>query len=125
MDRLQKYIDNKKVKYSFSRELIYKILLNENDCLTVCMITEKLNDRYLQKVSKNTIYRHLRFFIEYDLAFTIEVSDKAYYCLYKKEQMVFSICTKCNMVEKIEIDLPNELREYSYVTLHKNCKNCR
>ena len=123
MDKLQKCIDNKRVNNSRTREVVYKLLLKIDECITVDQIIENLNAECSKKVSINTIYRHLRFFIECELAFAIQDDLKrAYYCLYKDETMIFSVCSKCNSVKKLKIDLCDELKDSKFITIHKICK---
>lgn len=126
MNKLQKCIDNNKVNTSKSREVIYKILLNSSGCLTVNQIIEKSINAYPKKISINTIYRHLRFFIDCELIFVIQDDLKrSYYCLCRENTMIFSVCTKCNTIKKIEADLCSEFKDSDFITIHNKCQNCK
>jgi len=126
MNKLQKCIDDNKANTSRSREVIYKILLNSSDCLTVNQIIEKSISEYPKKISINTIYRHLRFFIDCELTFVIQDDLKrSYYCLCRENTMIFSICTKCNKIQKMKTDLCDEFKDSEFITIHKICKECK
>jgi len=72
MYKLEKCIKNKRVNYSQTRELIYKILENSSECLSVQEIVDLVNEEYPKRILINTVYRHLRFFIECELVFSIQ-----------------------------------------------------
>ncbi|MEA3331145.1 MAG: transcriptional repressor [Campylobacterota bacterium] len=126
MNRLQKCIDRKRVNSSRPREAIYKILLNSKGCLTVGEIAKKLLEQYGQKASTNTIYRHLRFFIDCELVFMIQDDlKKAYYFLCADEAKIFSICTKCNKIENLEVNVCSEFKDADCITIHEICQECK
>ncbi|MCD4667195.1 MAG: transcriptional repressor [Sulfurimonas sp.] len=126
MDKLQKCIDEHKVNNSRTREIIYKILLKSDECLDINQIIEEATNLYPKKISINTIYRHLRFFIDCKLVFSLQDNLKvAHYCLCKDEASVFCICTKCNSIKRVDSQLQAELLDSDFVTIHKKCKECK
>jgi len=125
MKKLKNCIENKRVNSSHSRELIYKILSNNTQCLSVSQIVNLASQEYPKKISVNTIYRHLRFLMECELIFTIQDDlKKAYYCLCRDEVDVFEICSKCNKIKKIEISICDAMKTSKFITLHKKCQHC-
>ena len=61
MKKLLECMKNKRVNYSQTRELIYKLLENSSECLSVQEIVELANKDYPKRIPINTVYRHLRF----------------------------------------------------------------
>ena len=126
IDKLQQCIEKKRVNNSHSREIIYKILSESTECLSVAEILDLAADEYPKKISLNTVYRHLRFLIECELIFMIQDDlKKAYYCLCRDEVDIFEICPKCNKVKKIEIKICDAMKTSEFITLHKKCKKCK
>ena len=125
MEKLKKSIENKRVNNSQSREVIYKILSQSTQCLTVQEIIDLASAEYPKKISVNTVYRHLRFLMECELIFTIQDDlKKAYYCLYKDEATIVMVCSECNSIKKTDIKVCDELKNSDFITIHKKCKNC-
>jgi Fe2+ or Zn2+ uptake regulation protein len=62
MHKLQDCIDKKCINLSRSREVIYRILLDSNECMGVTQIIHSASELYPKKISLNTIYRHLKLF---------------------------------------------------------------
>ena len=129
IDKLYECIKSRKINHSQSREAIYKILLNSEECLTVDGIKKKLSEIYPKDISTNTIYRNLSLFESCGLVLLLQDNLKrAYYCVAQDDTMFFSICTKCNRVERISKEEPemcNELCECEFITVHKKCQKCR
>ena len=125
MYKLEKCIKNKRVNYSQTRELIYKILENSSECLSVQEIVDLANEEYPKRIPINTVYRHLRFFIECELAFSIQDDlKKAYYCLCKDEATIVMVCSECNSIKKTDIKVCDELKNSDFITIHKKCESC-
>jgi len=125
MTNLLECMKNKRVNYSQIRELIYKILKKNSECLSVQEIVDLANEEYPKRIPINTVYRHLRFFIECELAFSIQDDfKKAYYCLCKDESTIFIVCSKCNSIKKTDIKVCDELKNSDFITIHKKCNNC-
>ncbi|MEA1892023.1 MAG: transcriptional repressor [Campylobacterota bacterium] len=125
MDKLQKCVDEKKVNNSRTREIIYKILYKSDECLNIDQIVEISSTVYPKKISINTIYRHLRFFMENELIFVVQNNLKVtYYCLCSDNTSLLHICTKCNSIKKINSSLANEFLDSDFITIHKKCKEC-
>jgi Fe2+ or Zn2+ uptake regulation protein len=126
MDKLQKCIDDNKVNNSRTREIVYKILYTSDKCLNIDQIIELSNNLYPKKISINTIYRHLRFFTENELAVAVQNNSKiTHYCICEDKASLFCVCTKCDTIEKIESSLYDEFSSSEFVTIHKKCKRCR
>jgi len=80
IDKLRQCIEKKRVNHSHSREVIYKVLRESTECLSVAEIVALVADEYPKKISLNTVYRHLRFLTECELIFMIQDDlKKAYY----------------------------------------------
>ena len=125
MEKLKKSIENKRVNNSQSREIIYKILSQSTQCLTVQEIIDLASEEYPKKISVNTIYRHLRFLMECELIFTIQDNlKKANYCLSRDEVDIFEVCPKCNKIKKIEMSICEVMKASEFITIHKKCKVC-
>jgi len=129
IQKLYDCIEREKINHSHSREAIYSVLLKSEECLTVSMIAEKLIVVYPRKVSINTIYRHLNLFVENGLSLVIQDDLKrSYYCLIEDKVMLFSICSRCNNIKKLEHEEPIECREFQdsdFITVHTKCHKCR
>ncbi|CAA6814445.1 MAG: Unknown protein [uncultured Sulfurovum sp.] len=137
---LKKYeacLKRKKVNHSRAREAIYSIFLDNINCfMSVSELNKKLEEDYPKKVSINTIYRHLNFFVACDLVLLLQDDNKkAYYILVNKEAPVFKICPKCQIVavEEItdkqqktlcELVKPTKYQKAPFVVLHKVCERC-
>ena len=125
MTNLLECMKNKRVNYSQIRELIYKILKKNSECLSVQEIVDLANEEYPKRIPINTVCRHLRFFIECELAFSIQDDfKKAYYCLCKDESTIFIVCSKCNSIKKTDIKVCDELKNSDFITIHKKCESC-
>ncbi len=126
MDKLQKCIETKRVNNSQSREIIYKILCNSNECLSVSDILHLADNEYPKKISINTVYRHLRFLMDCELIFTIQDDlKKAYYCLCRDEVDVFEVCPKCSKIQKVNIAVCEIMKSSNFITIHKKCITCK
>lgn len=129
MNKLYECIEKKRINHSHSREAIYQVLLNSDECLTVDKISKKISDHYPKDISINTIYRSLTLFEKCGLVLVLQDNYKrAYYCIAEEETMLFAICTKCNRVEKVdkkEPEMCSQLCECEFITVHKKCQKCR
>jgi len=129
MEDFYKYIKNKKVNSSKAREEIYRVFLENKDrCMSVADIQTELSKVYPKKVSINTIYRHLDLFVSCELIVVIQDNFKrAFYCLSDKESLAFTICKKCNRVEKTVFEhkkCNKTLKDTDFITIHTLCKQC-
>lgn len=128
ISKLNDCIQRNRANHSRVREAIYTLLMNSEECLNVSQIIKKLSLSYPKKLSQNTIYRHLNFFIECKLVIVIQDDFKrAYYYLKESTPMLFCICTVCTHITKLPIDNNTELHEFTdaeFITIHKRCKNC-
>jgi len=125
MSKLQECIKINKVNQSHSRELIYKIISDNEECLNVSEIINLIDKEYPKKISINTVYRHLRFLLECKLIFIIQDDlKKAYYCLCRDEIDIFEVCPICKNIKKIDIEICESMKKSDFITLHKKCKNC-
>jgi len=125
MNKLQKCIKTKKVNNSQSREIVYRIICNSDECLSVPEILSLASSEYPKKISVNTVYRHLRFLIDCELLFMIQDDlKKAYYCLHRDEVDIFEVCPRCNNIKRIEITICDAIKSSEFITVHKKCKNC-
>jgi len=130
INRLYACIESKKVNQSQAREAIYRVLMNaEDECMSVSRILDELSSVYPKQISVNTIYRHLNLFVACKLVIMIQDDFKrAYYCLTQEKPSVFLICTKCNSVEKLTVDLNfmiDELKSSEFITVHRKCQKCK
>ncbi|MDY0233259.1 MAG: transcriptional repressor [Sulfurimonas sp.] len=128
LKKLYECIEKKRANHSRAREAIYNVLMLSDECLNICDIVEKLSETYPKKISLNTLYRHLNFFIECKLIVAIQDDFKrAYYHLREGSPMAFCVCTKCTNVSKINladfIDVIS-VEDVEFITFHKKCKNC-
>ena len=134
MEKLYECLKQKKINNSRAREVIYDVLCDSKDCMSVSAIANEANARYPKKISLNTIYRHLGLFIECKLAVMVQDDYKrAFYCLADKETMLFSICPTCNRLAKQVVSehqrehinqLVTEGSVCQFITLHEYCKRC-
>lgn len=126
MNRLQELIEIKKVNNSRTREVVYKIIMQSDACLSVSQILEKSCLTYPKQISINTVYRHLRFFLECEIVFIIQDDfKKAYYCVCRDRAQLFNICPKCNSLKKLEATPCEQFADATFITIHKKCENCR
>ena len=129
LDKLNNCIKIKGANNSRAREAIYKILMESKVCLNVSQISKQLSNIYPKKISQNTLYRHLNFFMECQLVVVIQDDYKrAYYHLRDTDLMIFSICPHCNSVGKIdsnELRSCDTLKDAEFITLHKICNKCK
>lgn len=128
MEKLQNCIKKKSIHTSHSREVIYRILLESSGCLCASEILELAYEIYPVKISINTLYRHLRLFVECDLIVAVQSDlQKAYYCYKTSEKICFSICPVCHRVEKLCLEdemLPAAFKECDYISVHRKCQQC-
>jgi Fe2+ or Zn2+ uptake regulation protein len=128
IEKLDKCIKNKRANHSRAREAVYNILLNSDECLNVSQIAKELSITYPKKLSQNSLYRHLSFFIECDLVIVIQDDFKrSYYYLKDSNLMSFCICTNCTGIKILnseDIMLYPEFKDAEFITIHKRCKRC-
>lgn len=129
IDKLHQCIEQRHANNSRAREAIYRLLLDAQDCLSVPVILENLEAVYPKKISQNTLYRHLGFFLDCKLAIAIQDNyKKAYYHLNNEDAIGFCVCSICNSVHKLEVQeytLSTPLEEVDYITIHKKCNKCK
>lgn len=127
MERLYKCLNSKKVNHSRAREVIFQVLLDSDECLSVSEIMDRVVKSYPKKISINTVYRHLNFFVECSIAIVIQDDFKrAYYALKDNALMIFELCPRCNSVKKINQNFScEEFNDVEFVTLHKRCNRCK
>lgn len=131
MNKFYECIKQKKVNNSHAREVIYNVLLDSKECLSVSEIMRKIQESSSRKVSLNTVYRHLTLFIECGLAVVVQDDfKKSYYILTTTIARVFTLCPKCNDVSVLsEVDhmeaILNHLKSSEFITLHKRCEKCK
>jgi Fe2+ or Zn2+ uptake regulation protein len=128
MKKLLDCVKEKQVNHSISRERVFRVLSEAHECLTVHQIMKIIKEAYQKKISVNTVYRHLNLFVSCNLVVVIQDDYKrAYYCLKKEEQMVFTICTKCKKVQQLKKEILNQCQEiysFEFITIHKRCQKC-
>lgn len=134
MKKLYECLKRKKINNSRAREVIYDVLSNSKECMSVASISDAANARYPKKISLNTIYRHLGLFIDCKLAVMIQDDYKrAFYCLAEDDTMLFSLCPTCNGLTKESIDkkqrgdinqLLTSKNICQFITLHEYCNRC-
>ena len=122
-------MERKKVNQSQAREAIYRVLMNsEDECLSVSDISNKLTNICTKKISINTVYRHLRLFVSCKLIVCIQDDfKKTYYSLRGEDPLAFTVCTKCNHIEKCTLMpecLMDALENTNFITIHKKCQKC-
>lgn len=129
IEKLNDYIKHKKANTSRAREAIYNLLVSSDECLNVAQILKRLSITYPKKISQNTLYRHLSFFIECDLVVVIQDDFKrAYYYIKTESLMTFCVCLHCNSVTKIDLDSAythDEFASAEFITVHKLCSQCK
>lgn len=131
ISRLYQCIATRNVNNSQAREVIYRLMIDEGECMSVSDITHKLLEVYPRKISLNTIYRHLTFFAECGLVMVIQDNmKKAYYCLTDDTAKAFAVCPKCNYLTIIknmdQIDaMLITLDKTEFITIHKKCESCK
>lgn len=128
MERLLDCIKAKQANHSNTREVLYRVLMEADVCLTVHQIMKLIKETYQKKISVNTLYRHLNLFVSCDLVVTIQDDHKrAYYCLKQEEQMIFSICTKCKKIQQMDLKMFKECQKigsFEFITIHTKCQKC-
>ncbi len=129
IQKLNQCIQKHKANNSRAREAIYNVLLqNSEKCLNVSQISKELVEFYPKNISRNTLYRHLNFFISCKLLITIQDDSKrAYYYIREDKAMFFSICPNCSHIAKIELEQAVENKEFEsaeFITIHKMCSRC-
>lgn len=138
-NKYQACLTKKSVNYSRAREAIFKIFLeNTNTFLSVSKLQKLLEGEYPKKLSVNTIYRHLSFFVSCDLVLLLQDNNKkAYYILVDDDKSpVFTICPSCQAIgfESIREDHRKvlcELVEFKegkkepFIVIHKICSKCK
>lgn len=129
IEKLNECIKHKKANTSRAREAIYNLLLNSDECLNVAQILKRLSVVYPKKISQNTLYRHLNLFMDCDLVVVIQDDFKrAYYSIKQDKGMVFNVCTKCNSINKIDLNHLTsypELQNAEFITIHQLCNKCK
>lgn len=128
MKKLQKCVERKNLNASRAREAIYRLLLNADKCLNVSQILKRLDEEYPKKISQNTLYRHLSFFISSNLVIGIHDNYKTFYYYMNSEEVIsFCVCTSCNSVEKIDLldyTFSTKFNNAEFVTVHQECTEC-
>jgi len=128
LERLNECIEKRRANHSRAREAIYNVLMHSSECLSICDIVKELSDAYPKKISLNTLYRHLNFFIECKLIIVIQDDFKrAYYHLRESSPMTFCVCTKCASVSKLNLVNSIDLKlidNVEFITFHKKCNKC-
>lgn len=129
MKRLQSCIEKKNLNASRAREAIYHLLLEADECLNVSQILKRLAEEYPKKISQNTLYRHLSFFIDSNLVLGIHDNFKtSYYYMNSEELICFCVCTICNSIDKIDLldyTFSSKFSHAEFVTIHQKCEKCR
>lgn len=87
IEKLENCIKHKKANNSRAREAIYNLLLDAEECLHVAQILKRLSVTYPKKISQNTLYRHLNFFIACKLAIVIQGDFKRAYYYIKSNDL--------------------------------------
>ncbi|UFH58295.1 Fur family transcriptional regulator [Sulfurovum mangrovi] len=128
---LQRCIEKRKANNSQAREVIFRVLLDADECLNVAEILSATKEICPKKISLNTVYRHLNFFIECGLVISLQnESKKAYYSIADQNNKIFTMCPKCGRIQKVvqENDtftiLGKWYRHSEYITIHKKCERC-
>lgn len=130
MSKLYECMKRKKINNSHAREVIYDVLIQADNCMSVTEIIKQINLSYHRKISLNTIYRHLTLFVDCGLAVVIQDDHKkAYYFITGDKAKIFCLCLKCNYLsvmddsayEKMLVDLDKN----EFITIHKRCEKCR
>ncbi len=129
IEKLYECIEKSKAKHSQSREALFRMFLDDkNRVWSVAEIEKGLKIFYDRRVSKNTIYRHLSFFMENSMILALQDDFKrSFYCLKDDKSMLFSVCPKCKKIKKITNNslLCKDFENCEFITLHRNCKNCK
>ncbi|MGC9351808.1 MAG: transcriptional repressor, partial [Sulfurovum sp.] len=98
-------MEKHKANNSQAREVIFRVLLDADECLNVADILAVAKEIYPKKISLNTVYRHLNFFVECGLVIALQnESKKAYYCILDQNNKIFTMCSKCGRIHKLNID---------------------
>ena len=128
--KLDQIIKEKGINHSRAREAIYRLLVESNKLLCVPKIIKLLEQTYPKKISHNTLYRHLNFFTKNDLVIVLQDNYKrAYYCIKDDKCKSFSVCPKCNKIDKLEINIQldddENIDEIEHITVCKKCPLCK
>lgn len=127
LKKLNEIVTKQRANHSEAREAIYTILLKSKDVLSVADMSALLTKNYAKKISQNTLYRHLNFFSDNNLVIVLQDQQKrAYYYINNEECPCFRVCSKCNLIKKLDkpIGLHEINKECDYVTIHHKCKMC-
>lgn len=127
LQKLHDVTKTQRVNKSEAREVIYHILAQRDNVVSVVDLLKYIAKNYTKKISQNTLYRHLNFFSENGLVIVLQDRLKrAYYYINDDECPCFRICTKCTTIEKVvkpeSFDKP--FGNCDYVTIHQKCKSC-
>lgn len=127
---LYQCIKDTKSNQSQSREILYRVFLEADKCLDISELLKKLKECYAKKISLNTLYRHLDFFIKCKLIIVIQNNNKkSFYCLNEDKIMLFSLCLKCSKLEKLNNNvLCKQIAQRDkseFIVLYKICNNCK
>jgi len=121
-------MEHLKVNHSHSREAVYRILLEEEDFLSIHDILKKLEISYPKRISFNTVYRHLSLFVDAKLAVMIHDNFKrSYYTLVQDKPLMISVCRRCGKMHKQPLQshfMEHNLQPHDFVTLHSLCQKC-
>ncbi|MBD3790757.1 MAG: transcriptional repressor [Campylobacterales bacterium] len=111
--------------------MIFRVLLETEPCLNVAEILESTKEIYPKKISLNTVYRHLNFFVKCSLAIALQnESKKTYYCLVDQNSRIFTRCPKCGLIRRVNKNgeafniLEEEYSQAEYITIHQKCERC-
>jgi len=131
MNMLYRCIEKNKANNSHAREVIFRVLLQTQECLSVAQICNIIKADYPKRISVNTVYRHLNLFVACDLVIVLQNEDKkAHYCIADENNKVFTLCPQCGAIEKentqakVLFTLLEHTKTLKYITLHKRCKVC-
>ena len=125
MEELDLCMQKQNINYTSVRESIYKIFLEKRHiALSANEIVKILNQKYPKKVSLNTVYRHLRVFLECNLILSVHDNVKTTYYFLSSKNSVFQICTQCFEVQQTNIKVCYEFQDADFLTLHKKCEKC-
>ena len=134
---LYKYIKQRGLKDSPSREYILKVLYENNYSMNVQQILEKVNEESPREVSLNTLYRSLRVLEDSDLIKVINIKNqnKDYVINTFNQSTIYLQCDICGATIREESsNLENSLltlledndfkRDAFYVVVKSQCQKC-
>ncbi len=125
MEDLYLCMQKQNINYTSVRESIYKLFLEKKHvALSATEIVNILNQKYPKKISINTVYRHLRVFLECKLILSVHDNVKTTYYFLSTKNSVFQICTQCSQVQKTDREVCHEFQDADFITVHKKCKKC-